>query len=196
MFGDQALAVEAGDLDIGHRFHPVIFAGAVLRAVVLHRDHLCGRGCSYRIVNDHYPVGPINADAVNADTAGQHQSVVGIEFTKLTVTDGHIHHDAAAHGIIKILPDEGEPCLSAHAARTLKGEVSMRAGAKIKAHALGTEQGLGLLLSDQVFLPGTAPVKDAGEIHIENDVREVGHQLPTGSSSESIAVQHAHDLIE
>ena len=35
-----------------------------------------------------------------------------------------------------------------------------------------------------------------GEVHIENDVREVSHQLPTGSSGEGIAVQHAHDLIE
>ena len=188
MFGDQALAVEAGDLDIGHRFHPVIFAGAVLRPVVLHCDHLCGWGRSYRIVNDHYPVGLVNADAVNADTAGQHQTVVGVELAELAVTDGHIHHDAAAHGIIKILPDEGQPCLSAHAARTLKGEVAMRAGAKIQAHALGAEQGLGLLLPDQVFLSGTAPVKDAGEVHIENNVREVGHQLPAGRSGEGIAV--------
>ena len=31
---------------------------------------------------------------------------------------------------------------------------------------------------------------------IENDVREVSHQLPTGSSGEDIAAQHAHSLIE
>ena len=164
MFGDQALAVEAGDLDIGHRFHPVIFAGAVLRAVVLHRDHLCGRGCSYRIVNDHYPVGPVNADAVNADTAGQ--------------------------------PNEGQPRLPAHAARTLKGEVTMCPGAKVQADTFGTEQGPGLLLPDQVFLSGAAPVEDAGEVHIENDVREIRRQLPTGCSGEGIAAQHAHSLIE
>ena len=174
----------------------MIFAGAVLRTVVLHRDHLCGRGRSYRIVNDHYAVGPVNADTVDAHAAGQHQAVVGVELAELAVSDGHIHHDAAAHSIIKILPDEGQPRLSAHAARTLKGEVSMRAGAKIKAHALGTEQGLGLFLSDQVFLPDTAPVEDAGEVHIENDVREVSYQLLTGCSGEGIAVQHAHDLIE
>ena len=141
-------------------------------------------------------MGPVNADAVNADTAGQHQAVVGIELAELAVTDGHIHHDAAAHGIIKILPDEGQPRLPTHAARTLKGKIAMRAGAKIKAHALGTEQGLRFFLPDPVFLSGTAPVEDAGEVHIENDVREVSHQLPTGSSSEGIAVQHAHDLIE
>ena len=141
-------------------------------------------------------MGPVNADAVNADTAGQHQSVVDVELAELAVTDGHIHHNAAAHRVIKILSDEGQPRLSAHAARTLKGEISMRAGAKIKAHALGTEQGLGLLLPNQVFLPGTAPVEDAGEVHIENDVREVGYQLPTGCFGEGVAVQHAHDLIE
>ena len=72
----------------------------------------------------------------------------------------------------------------------------MRAGAKIKAHALGTEQGLGLLLSNQVFLSGTAPVEYAGEVHIENDIRKVGHQLPFRCSGESVAVQHAHGLIE
>ena len=72
----------------------------------------------------------------------------------------------------------------------------MRAGAKIQAHALGAEQGPGLLLPDQVFLSGAAPVEDAGEVHIENDVREVSHQLPAGCSGESVAVQHAHDLIE
>ena len=176
--------------------HPVIFAGTALRSVVLYGDDADIPLCARRIVDDHHPVGPVNADAVNADTAGQHQAVVGIEFAELAVTDGHIHHDAAAHGIIKILPNEGQPCLPAHAARTLKGKVTMWPGAKVQSDTFGTEQGLGLLLPDQVFLPGTAPVKDAGEIHIENDVREVGHQLPTGSSSESIAVQHAHDLIE
>ena len=72
----------------------------------------------------------------------------------------------------------------------------MRAGAKIKAHALGTEQGLRFFLPDPVFLSGTAPVEDAGEVHIENDVREIRHQLPTGCSGEGIAAQHAHDLIE
>ena len=72
----------------------------------------------------------------------------------------------------------------------------MRAGAKIKAHALGTEQGLRFFLPDPVFLSGTAPVEYAGEVHIENNIRKVGHQLPTGRSGEGVAVQHAHDLIE
>ena len=72
LLGDQSFAVEADDLDIGHRLHPVIFAGAILRPVILHRDHLCGRGRSYRIVNDHHPVGAVDVDAVNADAAGQH----------------------------------------------------------------------------------------------------------------------------
>ena len=174
----------------------MIFAGTALRSVVLYGDDADIPLCARRIVDDHHPVGPVNADAVNADTAGQHQAVVGIELAELAVTDGHIHHDAAAHGVIKIFPNEGQPRLPAHAARTLKGKIAMRAGAKIKAHALGTEQGLRFFLPDPVFLSGTAPVKDAGEVHIENDVREVSHQLPAGNSGEGIAVQHAHDLIE
>lgn len=176
--------------------HPVIFAGTALRSVVLYGDDADIPLCARRIVDDHHPVGSVNADAVNTDTAGQHQAVVGIELAELAVTDGHIHHDAAAHGVIKIFPNEGQPRLPAHAARTLKGKIAMRAGAKIKAHALGTEQGLRFFLPDPVFLSGTAPVEDAGEVHIENDVREVSHQLPTGSSGEGIAVQHAHSLIE
>ena len=174
----------------------MIFAGTALRSVVLYGDDADIPLCARRIVDDHHTVGPVNTDAVNTDTAGQHQTVVGVELAELAVTDGHIHHNAAAHRVIKILSDEGQPRLPAHAARTLKGEVAMRAGAKIKAHALRTEQGLGLLLPDQMFLPVTAPVKDAGEVHIENDVREVGHQPPAGCSDEGIAVQHAHDLIE
>ena len=174
----------------------MIFAGTALRSVVLYGDDADIPLCARRIVDDHHPVGPVNADAVNADTAGQHQAVVGIELAELAVTDGHIHHDAAVHGVIKIFPNEGQPRLPAHAARTLKGEVAMRAGTKIKADTFGTEQGLGLLLPDQVFLSGAAPVEDAGEVHIENDIRKVGHQLSFRCSGESIAVQHAHDLIE
>ena len=69
-------------------------------------------------------------------------------------------------------------------------------GAKVQADTFGTEQGLGLLLPDQVFLSGAAPVEDAGEVHIENDIRKVGHQMPFRCSDESIAVQYAHGLIE
>ena len=69
-------------------------------------------------------------------------------------------------------------------------------GAKVQADTFGTEQGPGLLLPDQVFLSGTAPVENAGEVHIENDIRKVGHQLPFRCSGESIAVQYAHGLIE
>ena len=174
----------------------MIFAGTALRSVVLYGDDADIPLCARRIVDDHHPVGLVNADAVNADTAGQHQSVVGVELAELAVTDGHIHHDAAAHGVIKIFPNEGQPRLPAHAARTLKGKIAMRSGAKIQAHALGTEQGLRFFLPDPVFLSGTAPVEDAGEVHIENDVREVGYQLPTGCFGEGVAVQHAHDLIE
>ena len=174
----------------------MIFAGTALRSVVLYGDDADIPLCARRIVDDHHPVGPVNADAVNADTAGQHQAVVGIELAELAVTDGHIHHNASAHRIIKILPDEGQPRLPAHAARTLKGEVTMCPGAKVQADTFGTEQGLRFFLPDPVFLSGTAPVEDAGEVYIENDVREVSHQLPTGSSGEGIAVQHAHDLIE
>ena len=174
----------------------MIFAGTALRSVVLYGDDADIPLCARRIVDDHHPMGPVNTDAVNTDTAGQHQTVVGVELAELAAADGHIHHDAAAHGVIKIFPNEGQPRLPAHAARTLKGEVTMCPGAKVQADTFGTEQGPGLLLPDQVFLSGAAPVEDAGEVHIENDVREVSHQLPTGSSGEGIAVQHAHDLIE
>ena len=56
----------------------MIFAGTALRSVVLYGDDADIPLCARRIVDDHHPVGPVNADAVNADTAGQHQAVVGI----------------------------------------------------------------------------------------------------------------------
>ena len=102
----SALRREAGDFDVPLFLHPVIFTGTASPfPVVLYGDDADIPLCARRIVDDHHPVGPVNADAVNADTAGQHQAVVGIELAELAVTDGHIHHDAAAHGVIKRLPE-------------------------------------------------------------------------------------------
>ena len=107
LFGDQPLAVEAGDFDILFFLHPVVFAGTALRSVVLYGDDADIPLCARRIVDDHHPVRLVDADTVDADTAGQHQSVVGVELAELAVTDGHIHHNAAAYRVIKILSDEG-----------------------------------------------------------------------------------------
>ena len=196
LFGDQSLAVKAGDFDVLFFLNPVVFAGAALGAVVLYGDDVDIPLCARRIVDDHHPVGPVNFDAVDPHAAGQHQAVVGVELAELAVADGHVHHDTAAHRVVKILPDEGQPRLTAHAARAFEGQIAVRPGAEVQAHSLGAEQSIGLLLPDQIFLSGSAPVEDAGEVHIENDVREIGDQLPARRSGKGVAVQCAHDLIK
>ena len=85
----------------------MVFAGTALRSVVLYGDDADIPLCARRIVDDHHPVRLVDADTVDADTAGQHQSVVGVELAELAVTDGHIHHNATAYRVIKILSDEG-----------------------------------------------------------------------------------------
>ena len=47
----------------------------------------------------------------------------GMELAELAAADGHIHHDAAAHGVIKIFPNEGQPRLPAHAADVYKRQL-------------------------------------------------------------------------
>ena len=43
-----------------------------------------------------------DADAVDAHAAGQHQTVVGVEFTELAAIQFHVQHDPLAHGLIHI----------------------------------------------------------------------------------------------
>ena len=170
MLGDKSLAVEAGDVDVSLFLYSLVLAGGILCAVVLHSDDADIAGGARWIVDDHHPVRAVNADAVDAHTAGQHQAVVGIELAELTFADGHIHHDAAAHCVVDIRAEEGQPRLTAHAAGALEGQIAMRPGAKVQTYALGAEQRLGLFLPDEVFLLRPAPVKDAGEVHVEDDI--------------------------
>ena len=196
LIGDETLAVEAGDVDVRLFLHPMIFAGGVLRAVILDGDDADIAGGACRIVDDHHPVWAVNADAVDAHAAGQHQSVVGVELAELAFADGHIHHDAAAHCVIDICAEEGQPRLTAHTAGALKGQISVRPGAEVQTYTLGTEQRLGLFLPDEVFLLRSPPVKDAGEVHVKDDVGKISHQPIGCRTGKGIAVQDAHDLIE
>ena len=105
-------------------------------------------------------MGLVDVDLVQSCAAGKHQSVVDIELAELTVTDGHIHLDAAAHLVVHILPEKGQLALAAHAARTLKGEIAVHPPSQIQAHALGAEHIPGLLLADLLAGQCAAAVED------------------------------------
>lgn len=116
LLGDEPLPVKAGDGNIHPPRHPVILPGIVLGAVILHGDDGDIPGCHHRIVHHDDAVGFVNADPAQPHAVGEHQAVVDVELAELTVADGHIHLDAAAHLLVHILPEKGQLPLTAHAA--------------------------------------------------------------------------------
>ena len=82
-----------------------------------------------------------------------------------------IHHNAAANRLVVVLTDEGQFGLAAHAPGAFKGDISVRAAAKIQGDALGPEHGFCLLLAGEIFLSPCPGVEDAAKIHVEDDSR-------------------------
>ena len=195
-FGNEALPVKAGDGYIHPPLHPVILPGAVLRAVILHGDDRDIPGCHHRIVHHDDAVGLIDIDPVQPHTAGEHQPIVGVEFAELAVADGHVHLDAAAHLVVHILAEKRQFALTAHAVGSLEGEIAAHPRAQIQTHALRPKHIPGLLLADQ--LPGqrTAAVKDSGEIHVEDHIRQAANELVVCGLGKVVSLQNTHDLEE
>ena len=170
LFGDKPLSVKAGDGNVHPALHPVILAGAVLGAVVFHRDDRDAPGHHHRVVHHDNAVGLVEVDPVQPCAAGKHQTVVGVELAELTVADGHVHLNAAAHLVVHILPEKGQLALAAHAARPLKGEIAMHPRSQIQTHTLRAEHIPGLLLADLLAGQCAVAVKDPGEVHVKNHV--------------------------
>ena len=170
LLGDEPFSVKAGDGNVHPALYPVILPGAVLGAVVFHRDDRDIPGHHHRVIHYDDTVGFVDADPVQPGAAGKHQAVVGIEFAELTVTDGHVHLDAAAHLVVHILPEKGQLALAAHAARTLEGEIAVHPRSQIQLHALGAEHIPGLLLADLLAGQCAAAVEYPGEVHIKNHI--------------------------
>ena len=172
-----------------------VFAHALCSAVLFYGDHI---SCSLKLVvwyHDH-AVRSVNIHTVDPHTARKHQSVIGVQFGKLTHTDFHIKHNTLSDRDIKILSDKRQLCMAAHIAGTLKGEIAVRTGSKIQRNSFGTEHGLRFFLTFRIsFLFGVA-VKDFGKVHVEKNVRKIGDQILLGRHLKIIAVQYAHGLKE
>ena len=192
---DETLAVKTVDGDVRCFLHPVISPHAVLRAVVLHGDdgNKTLRAC--QVVHDDDPVGTVDIYAVDANAAGQHQTVVDVELGELAIADGHVHHDPAAHRLIEVGPNEGQLPLPAHAAGALKCQIAVLTGSKVQPHAVGPEHILRLPLALQMFRRGV-PVKDTVEVHVEDHVGQVGDGRSVVRLGEAVAAQDAHGLEE
>ena len=193
---DQPLAIEADDGHVHLFLHPVIFPSGVLGAVVLHSDdgnQVLGAGA---VLHDNDPVGTVNVHAVDARAAGQHQAVIGVQLGELALVNVHAQHDAAAHRVMEVCADEGQPRLTAHAAGALESHITAGAGTEVQSHALGTEHGPGFLLAYPLFFAGGAAVKDTVEVHVEDGVGQVGDELPIAGFGVTVTTQDAHGLEE
>ena len=146
-------------------------------AVILYCDDRDISGRHNRIIYHNNTVGLVNADPVQPHASGEYQTVVSVKFTELTITDGHVHLNTAAHLTVHVLPKKGQLALAAHAVRTLKGEIALHPGAEIQAHALRTEHIPCLLLTDLLSRQRAAAVENSGEVHIENDIGKTIDQM-------------------
>ena len=196
LLGDQSLPIKTGNGDVHPPLHPVILAGAVLGTVILHGNDRNILFHSNGVVYHDDTVGPVDLDAIHPHTAGEHQPVVGVELAELAVSDGHIHLDAAAHPVIHIRPQEGQLALPAHAARALESKIAMLSGAKVQTYPFRAEHIPGLLLPQQLSPPDIAAVKDAGEVHVEDHVRQVRDQPVILRLRKVLPLEDAHDLKE
>ena len=170
LLGDESFSVKAGDGNVHPALHPVILPGAVLGAVVFHRDDRDAPGHHHRVIHHDDAVGLVDVDPVQPCAAGKHQAVVGVELAELTVADGHVHLDAAAHLVVHIRPEKGQLALAAHAARAFEGEIAVHPRSQIQLHTLRAEHIPGLLLTDLLAGQCAAAVKDPGEVHVKNHI--------------------------
>ena len=173
----------------------MVFTGAVIRPIICDSDDAHIPDGAFDIVNDNDTMRFINADAFNSSTAGEHQTIIGVEFTELAVTDLHVQHDAAADFLINIRTDERQSCLTAHTAGTLEGKVAVFTGAEVQTDTLWTEHVLCLPLSFQLF-SGSAVVEDAFKVHVEDDIGKVCNQSVIGGNGKIISIQNTHGLEE
>ena len=142
-------------------------------AVILHSD---GRDIPDRhhwIVHHDDAVWLVNADPLHPHAAGEHQAVVGVELAELAVADGHVHLDAPAYLVIDVLLEEGEPALAAHTSGPLEGQIAAGPGTQVQDHSLRAEHVPGLLPADLLTGTRVSAVEDAGEIHVEDHIREI-----------------------
>ena len=192
LFGDKAHAVKTGDVQIFQCICPV--EGSRLSAFP-QGDDWCSFHAPGWIVDDDDPVKFVNANAVHPGSAGEHETVVGVEFAELASVQLHVQHDPMAHGLIQIRPDEGEAGLAAHTGGALKGHIAAGTAAEVQSDPLRTEHVSGLLPANLLHLPGSTPVKDPGEVHIEQHIGKRCDFL-LATLPPALPVKLVHQLVE
>ena len=192
LFGDKAHAVKAGDVQILQCIHPVKGSRFISFPQGDDRGSLHALGW---IVYDDDPVIFINADAVHPGSAGEHETIVGVEFAELASAQFHIQHDPLAHGLVQFRPDEGESGLAAHAGGALKGHIAVWAAAEVQGDPLGTKHVSGLSPAGLLRLSGSTPVKDPGKVHIEQHIGKRCDFL-IATLPPALPVELVHQLME
>ena len=192
LFGDEAHAVKAGDVQIFQCICPV--EGSRLSVFPQGDDGGSFHSLGW-IVYDDDPVIFVNADAVYPGSAGEHETIVGVEFTELASAQFHIQHDPLAHGLIQFRPDKGEAGLAAHAGGALEGHIAVWAAAEVQGDPLGTEHVSGLLPAGLLRPSGSTPVKDPGEVHVEQHIGESRYLL-LATLPPALPVELVHQLME
>lgn len=195
LLGDEALPVKLGDGEVLHPLHPLVVAYAVRAAHVLYGDDP-GTAPQGMVVHHNDPVGPVDLHALHPCAGGEHEPVVGVELGELAPAQLQVQHNAPAHRLPQIRPEEREPAHAAHGVGTLEGGVLLRAVPQVQGDALRAEQ-----LLRQGLQPGhtggnTVPVKDAGEVHIAQDRGQVLHYARLFRGGEPVPVEDALDLEE
>ena len=192
LLGDETYAVKAGDVQIFQCICPV--EGSWLSAFPQGDDRGSLHSLGW-IVYDDDPVIFVNADAVYPGSAGEHETIVGVEFTELASAQFHIQHDPLAHGLVQFRPDEGETGLTAHAGGAFKSHIAVWAAAEVQSDPLGAEHVSGLFPAGLLRLSGSTPVKDPGEVHIEQHIGE-GRYLLLATLPPAFPVELVHQLME
>ena len=192
LLGDETYAVKAGDVQIFQCICPV--EGSWLSAFPQGDDRGSLHSLGW-IVYDDDPVIFVNADAVHPGSAGEHETVVGVEFTELAASQFHIQHDPLAYGFIQIRPDKGETGLAAHAGGALKSHIAVWTAAEVQGDPLGAEHISGLSPAGLLCLSSSTPVKDPGEVHVEQHIGESRYLL-LATLPPALPVELVHQLVE
>lgn len=128
------------------------------------------------IVDHDHPIGLINFNPILPCSAGEHQSIIGVQFAQLARTNLHIQHDPPAQRLVNVLSHERDLRLAAHAVGALESQIPTGSSAKIQHDALWPEHTLCFLLSNGMTVLRGIPAEDIAEIYVANHVRQVADE--------------------
>ena len=170
-FGNQSLSVKLQYFNIRRCLHTGIFPHGVCSAVICNGDDMRVLHNAFRVVDHNDPFFGKQIRDIPPLAAGQHQSVVCVQFGKLTIADLHPQHDPLPQGFVHIFPHKAKRAVSAHACRTLKGKITIQAFPEINEDPFGTEHTLCFLLLFQ-NLAGCPSIENACEVDVNKNLRK------------------------